>query len=864
MKTRFSVIFFVLFPFFVSAQWLETFNANHLNLWVGDISDFNVNQSSQLQLSANSAGESFIFRPYKYSSDSMAWTIYCKLLFSPSTSNKLRIYLAADIPDPFTSDGYFLEIGENGNEDRWHLFARQNNSTTLLGSGMVAKFSSDPSECRFSIKRIGDTLWQVSTDYSETNNLIIEGEFFDPVQLPLKDSYFGLYCQYTDTRKDKFIFDDIGIRIQESDTIKPYIIKAEIVDDLHLKIEFNETTDEMQSMDISNYRIDLSHHPLRVDKSTIDEKTYILTFEKAFEPEKIYRLYYKDIKDISGNSVSENQSIEFKSQQYHSAKNGDLLINEFMADPSPSAGLPETEFIELLNISGKILQLKNLSIADGSSISENFPDFILEPDSMIILYHKSDSSLFKDFGKAIGLSKFPTINNSDEILRLFDSHNELMHQVNFSDTWYQNSFKKNGGYSLELKKPRQSCKGAEVWGPSEHILGGTPGKINTGYNLESDQIAPILLTYHVPNEYEIELIFNESLDATSVQQTINYTLNNLLPASADIHSTENNKVILFFEKSFQGGSIYMLNIKNIRDCSKNYISETSIEISIPAEPQAGDLVWNEILFNPETGGEDFVEIYNKSNKAISIRDVYLSNPLSEPRFIKLKSDHIVLPQSYVALTSDKKSLMLKYPNSDEQHIIETEIPSLDDNKGILLLAIQKNNSLMVIDSLQYMEDWHNPLLVDKEGVSLEKINPILLSAIKNHWQSSSASANYGTPGTKNSQYLEEIHNKDHQYYIPSHVISPNQDGYRDFLGIEFNLDLSGYKIRAEIYDLSGQLIYVISQQIIGPQEVLKWNAVDLMGQKVPSGNYILIMQLVHPEGSKLSFKELIVVDNGKK
>ena len=95
---------------------------------------------------------------------------------------------------------------------------------------------------------------------------------------------------------------------------------------------------------------------MQINKSTTDEKIYILTFEKAFEPEKIYRLYYKDIKDISGNSVSENQSIEFKSQQYHSAKNGDLLINEFMADPSPSAGLPETEFIELLNISGKILQ----------------------------------------------------------------------------------------------------------------------------------------------------------------------------------------------------------------------------------------------------------------------------------------------------------------------------------------------------------------------------------------------------------------------------------------------------------------------------------------------------------------------------
>ncbi|MBK7693526.1 MAG: lamin tail domain-containing protein [Saprospiraceae bacterium] len=160
----------------------------------------------------------------------------------------------------------------------------------------------------------------------------------------------------------------------------------------------------------------------------------------------------KDIQDISGNQVRENQYINFNSQKHYPAKSGEILINEFMADPSPTAGLPETEFIELLNISGKHLQLKNLSIADGSSISENFPDFIIEPDSFILIYHKADSSLFKNYGKGIGLSKFPTINNSEEILRLFDASGDLIHQVNFSDSWYQNSFKKNGGYSLELKK----------------------------------------------------------------------------------------------------------------------------------------------------------------------------------------------------------------------------------------------------------------------------------------------------------------------------------------------------------------------------------------------------------------------------
>lgn len=865
MKSRYSVLLCLLLPLFVSAQWYESFNDGHLNLWTGDVTEFKVNQENQLNLFAGGPGESSIFRSYRYSSDSMIWTIYCKLLFNPSASNKLKIYLAADVPNPIFSDGYYLEIGENGNEDRWLLYARQNKKISLLGSGIIGKFSSDPVECRFSIKRMSDTLWLVSTDYTGDNNFMVETEIYDSIQLDLKDSYFGIHCYYTETRKDKFIFDDIGIRVEDLDTIAPYIIKAEVLDDSKLKIEFNEFTNELQTLNVTNYSLDSFTHPLKVDKCPPNDRNLILTFDKAFEPEKKYRLFYKDIQDISGNQVRENQYINFNSQKHYPAKSGEILINEFMADPSPTAGLPETEFIELLNISGKHLQLKNLSIADGSSISENFPDFIIEPDSFILIYHKADSSLFKNYGKGIGLSKFPTINNSEEILRLFDASGDLIHQVNFSDSWYQNSFKKNGGYSLELKKPLQFCKGSEVWGPTEHILGGTPGIINTGYDKETDQIAPELITYAVSNSFELELIFNESLDPASVEQIINFRLNNdLVPTTANLHSTENSKVILFFDMPLVSGNKYLLNIKNLADCSGNSMSEIDVEIYIPGVPELGDLSWNEILFNPESGGEDFVELYNKSNKAINIRDLYISNPLSEPRFIKINSDYLLLPQSYVALTRDKESLINLYPYSEAHHIVETEIPSFDDQSGCLLLAIQIHNSLVVIDSLQYSQDWHNPLLINKEGVSLEKINPSLLTANKNHWQSASSGVKYATPGIQNSQYLDEITKKNKPYNLSSIIISPDQDGYRDFLSIEFNLELSGYKIRAEIYDLFGQLIRVISHQILGPHELLKWNGIDKNEQKIPSGNYILSMQLIHPEGSKHVYKELIVVDNGKK
>ncbi|MBK7693525.1 MAG: Ig-like domain-containing protein [Saprospiraceae bacterium] len=146
------------------------------------------------------------------------------------------------------------------------------------------------------------------------------------------------------------------------------------------------------------------------------------------------------------------------------------------------------------------------------------------------------------------------------------------------------------------KKPLQFCKGSEVWGPTEYILGGTPGIINTGYDKETDQIAPELITYAVSNSFELELIFNESLDPASVEQIINFRLNNdLVPTTANLHSTENSKVILFFDMPLVSGNKYLLNIKNLADCSGNSMSEIDVEIYIPGVPELGDLSWNEIL-----------------------------------------------------------------------------------------------------------------------------------------------------------------------------------------------------------------------------------------------------------------------------
>ena len=62
----------------------------------------------------------------------------------------------------------------------------------------------------------------------------------------------------------------------------------------------------------------------------------------------------------------------------------DVLINELMPDPDPAVALPNIEFIELYNHSGKYLQLEGSTLSDKTTIT-TLPPLVLMPDSFVIL-----------------------------------------------------------------------------------------------------------------------------------------------------------------------------------------------------------------------------------------------------------------------------------------------------------------------------------------------------------------------------------------------------------------------------------------------------------------------------------------------
>jgi hypothetical protein len=105
-----------------------------------------------LQLNAVSAGESAIFTKYKIPPDSIQIDLYFKLQFAPSNDNFSKIYLFIDKATETAANGYFLRIGENGNNDAIQLWKLVNGNSTLLGAGRMGAVSGDPADARIRIK----------------------------------------------------------------------------------------------------------------------------------------------------------------------------------------------------------------------------------------------------------------------------------------------------------------------------------------------------------------------------------------------------------------------------------------------------------------------------------------------------------------------------------------------------------------------------------------------------------------------------------------------------------------------------------------------------------------------------------------
>jgi hypothetical protein len=535
----------------------------------------------------------------------------------------------------------------------------------------------------------------------------------------------------------------------------------------------------------------------------------------------------------------------------------DLIISEIMADPTPTKGLPEKEYIELYNRSDKAIDLNKFKLTYNAT-TVIFPSFVLQPKSYVIVSSKTNEKEFQPYGNVIGLSSFSLLNTGTTLV-LKNDKNKTIFSVSYSDKWYEKG--KDQGFALEMIDTNFPCVEDGNWTSSTATLQGTPAKENAVKNSRPDLTPPSLVRYEITNPTSIKLIFSEKLDSLSAVSSNAYVFDKLLLIKQiGLDVPQNMNVNLTLGSALQENTIYALTIKNVSDCSGNVLTETKIGLGNVKPADSGNVVLNEVLFNPRSGGEDFIEIYNRTEKIVSLKNWSLANLDGTGKVANAKpivtTDFILQPKQFLVLTRNAKTIQNQYFKTEKNNILEMpSLPSFPDDEGSVILL---NDVNVVFDKFTYSDALHHPLIDDKSGVSLEKINYNLPSSDKKNWHSAAASEGYATPGYANSQGILE--SQETVFKIEPEVFTPDGDGQNEATNIQFQMSQNGFVANISIFDVNGRKIRQLAQnQLLSVNGSIEWDGKNDTNEVVPVGYYILLVELFNPTGEKKEFKGKVVV-----
>ena len=542
----------------------------------------------------------------------------------------------------------------------------------------------------------------------------------------------------------------------------------------------------------------------------------------------------------------------------------DIVISELMADPTPQVALPNNEWIELRNTSSTAFNLLGWRIGDATGQSGSMPSYNLLPDSFVIVCTASAVAAMSAYGPTIAVTSFPSLDNTGDVIYLRSPQNRIIHAVSYSDAWYQNELKKDGGWTLEMIDPKNPCSGLTNWKASTDIKGGTPGKKNAVDALNADAAAPQLLRAYATDSVNISLVFDEPLDSLKAATAANYSISDGIgiPQSAITVSPTFDKVNLRLNTPLIRNKVYTITVSAVTDCKGNIIgTKNKARLGLSEIADSLSIVINEILFNPKPNGTDYVEIYNRSNKIIDLKQMYIANRNTTGVISNIKQlsadNYLLFPQDFMVITEDPAIVKRDFITQNmDAFVTVASMPSFNDDEGDVIILNAQGN---ITDELKYDEKWHFKLIDNRESVALERIDYNAPTQQESNWHSAATSVGYGTPTYKNSQYRIDLQVQGEITVTPE-IVSPDNDGLDDFATIDYSFPSPGYVANITIFDANGRTVrYLQRNALCGIKGNFRWDGLGEKFQKLPVGIYVMYTEVFNLAGKKKQFKNTIVL-----
>lgn len=862
MKQFLSIIFGLTLTSVCFGQVMDDFadgDFSNSPSWSGSTSQFIVNASKQLQLSSAVAGQSYLSTAFSSTNlANLEWRIYVKQGFAPSATNNGRVYLASDQADlTLPLNGYYLQFGEALSNDAVELFRQSGSTSVSVCRGTNAAIANSFA-VGVKITRDNAGLWKLYVDYAGGSNFLLEASGTDATLN--SSSFFGVRCTYTVTNANKFFYDDIyaGPPQVPVDTTPPTVTSVQATSSSSIAVLFSESVNKSSAELISNYWANNAIGAPLSALLQVDGRTVVLSFTKNFTNGLQNQLQTANVADLAGNTMT-SATFPFLFFQAVPANAKDIILTEIFADPSPQVGLPVQEYIEIYNRSPNPFDLAGWKLSDGTSTA-TFGSQIILPQQYFVVCSSANTGLFSSYGKVIGVSNFPTLNNSGDDLTLKDASAKNIDSVTYSLEWYHDVDKQEGGWALEIIDVDNICGEENNWAASEDPSGGTPAKQNSVFANRPDLTGPQLLSVVPASATILNLMFNEKLEKGL--SGVDFAITPTIAVSAKYFADQSlRKITLELSVALSSRELYSLRVNNLTDCAGNFIQQgfSQLSFALPEVADSLDILVNEILFNPISGGVDFVEVYNNSPKFINLKNWTLGNyesgAMTNPSIVTT-GDFILKPSSYLVFTSDLNAISMQYLQSNQNAFFKTSLPSLPDDAGSIGLASERGS---VIDHFAYSEKMHSALLKEKEGVSLERISFSELTNDASNWKSANASVGFATPGLVNSNARPESSIAEDAVRVDPEIFSPSVPG-QDFAKINYRFDQSGMAANVKILDSQGRLIKTLANnETLAHEGFFRWDGDRDDGTRSRMGYYVVWFEIFDTSGATTIFRKRTVI-----
>lgn len=574
-----------------------------------------------------------------------------------------------------------------------------------------------------------------------------------------------------------------------------------------------------------------------------------------------YLINLESVTDIFGNAVNPSNH-PFIYYHLEEAAYRDVVINEILYRPVEGM-VPR--FIELVNRSVKNVDLSGWTIGRSSSTATipDAPDLILLPGEIAVFSAAGGPSDLPPQVMNVALD-LPGYSRFGDSVFLRNRHGVLIDTLGYHPAWGGNS----DGRSLERRDPDAASNDPANW--RSHPNGHSAGLVNSQF--KPDVYPPEVVKAAVLDPGSAELLFSEFLD-TSYSPEIR--VGGVIAQIMDFSTYLANRITIALP-SGPPEKDTIIEIHQAVDVAGN--SSGLLEVPLAHMPGGGDLVINEIMYQPLQNRygsypdqSQYVEFFNRSDKTVSLAGIFLHDEADKHGQVRSVDPEghetaWIRPGAYGLIHADtaayyeETSLSRFFRLDYEPAWLQARRSTLNLTSVGRAVYLSGQNGL-VLDSVTYNPEWHNPNLHDKRGISLERIHPAGPSNDSRNW-SSNVIPEGGTPGMPNSiLQFPEPGESERSLSVTPNPFSPDGDGFDDHLFISYGLDSPDYLVSIHIFDRYGRPVRRLAdRERAGFEGHFIWDGLNDSGIPGRIGIYVILFNAQDAlSGKSLQIKQTAVL-----